>query len=126
MQKFLQHFGRICGWLALIFYVSWNVFWLYKGHLAPSIVKYYFGIPSPSTGMTRSLIALGELDGRAFFLWNPMTLPLLAIFVLTLGIITFQWLRKMPLRISPWLFRIWIGILLTAWMIKLLQYPEWI
>lgn len=69
------------------------------------IIRYFFGIPCPTCGMTRALLSLLKLELRAYFYYNAFALPVffsviaiifckcihkcflyLAIFILTLNI----------------------------------------
>lgn len=107
------------------FYIGWNIYWLLHGRVPESILLGVFGIPAPSTGMTRSLIALVRGEWVDSLLWNPFTLPVGFLFTITLrvaiGNILWRKGRVLPRRIV----QMWAACLGGAWLFKLVQGPAW-
>jgi len=54
----LAAFLRPLALAAFAGYVLWNLFWLARGAIPPSILLYCTGLPCPTTGVCRSLLAL--------------------------------------------------------------------
>ena len=99
-------------------YLVWNVVWLTSGKTPPSILRSLIGLPCPTTGCTRSLVALVHGDLRAALLWNPFTVPILILLSLSLATLLFAALRKRAL-VLPKLFGFaWLTVLLLAWISK--------
>lgn len=98
-------------------YVAWNIHWLASARIPPSILTELTGIPCPTTGGTRSLLALLEGDWSSSLSYNAMTVPL----ILLLGMTMIQVSRRRV--VDPWLGKAWLGVLGLAWVLKLLV-PE--
>lgn len=116
---------RVIGYTALGGYLLWNGYWIFRGRIPPSILLGVFHIPAPTTGMTRSCLSLLEGDLRDFFLWNPFTLPILALFLVSLGVLAWRFLGTRKACLPPYFLKLWIGLLLAAWVAKLAMGPAW-
>ena len=121
----LYRFPGILGALAFAYYLAWNIRWIAVGMVPPSILLGVFGIPAPTSGMTRSTLALLDGDWSAAFLWNPFTLPFYAVLAWTAIEVTARLLRKQRLVISKPLAITWPTILLAAWITKFVLGPQW-
>lgn len=105
------------GLSAMAVYLSWNACWLIAGHIPPSMLTGVTGIPSPTTGGTRSAVALMNGDLAKSIYYNPMTVPILGLFIVTMG----QVILKR--RGDNWLVAAWTTTLGIAWVVKLLSPP---
>lgn len=115
-------------WLAILgfsFYLAWNFFWLYQKQIPPSILLGVFGIPAPTTGMTRSTLAFLHGDILKSLRWNPLTFPILLLFIYSLQLMLTNLIRKRRRVLSTRITRSWIICLLLAWGWKLSQGPTW-
>lgn len=113
------------GAIAFIFYLGWNIHWISRGLIPPSILIGIFGIPAPTTGMTRSTLAFVHGDWVRAFLWNPFTLPFYFLLVWSAFEIFGKIIRKQKLLFSRTLVSIWIIILIGAWITKLAMPSQW-
>lgn len=118
--------GLRCVALAFfLVYVIWNGWWLAQRQFAPSLLVALTGLPAPSTGMTRSVRALLAGEWGQGLLWNPFTLPLLGLFVLSLAWLALQACRRQRLALPRGLAWGWWATLLAAWATKLLLGPQY-
>ena len=119
--------GWYCGWIALLIYAGWNTWWLLgRKCIPPSMLLELFGIPAPTTGMTRSWVCL--IDGRPLqaLLWNPLTLPVTLLYGASLAwLIWSVAFKRRVANLPPLMVKTWFVLLLVAWCIKLLQGPAW-
>jgi hypothetical protein len=116
------------AWLVIAcaaIYVGWNVYWLAHRQVPPSMALHLFGIPAPSTGMTRSVRAMREGQWRAAMQWNAFTLPILALYGASVGVLAWRACRRQRLVLPPWLGWGWLIVLVAAWVTKLVQGPAW-
>lgn len=105
----------------LVVYVSWQICWAGLGQIPPSLCLALTGWPAPTTGGTRSLLALLDGDWRLSLVHNAMSLPIAGMLILTLGWVLVQ-LRHVRRKSLPLLIvRAWIAVLSLAWIIKLCQ-----
>lgn len=121
----LIRFPGIIGTIAFIGYLAWNVRWLAASRVPPSILIEIFGIPAPTTGMTRSTVALLDGEWKTAFLWNPLTIPCYLILAWTAVEILPKLRRKQHLALSKPLAVSWPALLLTAWVTKFMLGPQW-
>ena len=110
-----RRWPTILGLSLLAMYASWNVYWHATGRIPPSILSGLTGIPSPTTGGTRSVLALMGGDLLTSLYYNPMTLPILGLLTFTIAQVA---LKR---RGDSWLAYAWIVTLGVAWVIKLLS-----
>jgi Protein of unknown function (DUF2752) len=99
-------------------YVCWNLAWLASGKIPPSALREILGVPCPTTGCTRSLTALLHGNLIASLLWNPLTIPILMLFGISLQILFLAALRKKELVLPKWMGTAWCCILVMAWISK--------
>lgn len=118
-------FPGIVGTGAFIFYVAWNVHWIANGLIPPSIVMGLWEIPAPTTGMTRSTLALAEGDWAASLLWNPWTLPFLGVITWTMAEFVWKAVTVRRLVLSRALTLVWPAVLGLAWVTKLVMGSRW-
>jgi hypothetical protein len=103
---------------AFAVYIAWNVAWLARGHIPPSMLKGFVGIPCPTTGGCRSIQALCRGQLRQSFLFNPLTLVYLGLFAYSVSVLSWQRLRGMRLVLRPALAWAWWLSLLVGWAAK--------
>lgn len=108
-----------------VVYVAWNALWLTRGQIPMSLMKALTGLPAPTTGMTRSGLAL--LDGRWLesLAWNPFTLPVVALCLFSAAWIGRRWLTRQPMLLPTWVARWWLATLAAAWIAKLIIGPRY-
>ena len=110
-----RRWPNVVGLSLLAVYISWNVYWLASGAVPPSMLTGLTGLPSPTTGGTRSVMALLDGDLARSLYFNPMTLPLIGLMAVTVGQIAVK------RRGDDWLVTAWVVLLSVAWVIKLLS-----
>jgi hypothetical protein len=76
------------------------MYFIVKGFLPPSILYKLTGIPCPTTGMYRSLIALFESDSFAFINNNPIVVFFLPLIFIILIDLLLKFNNKRTLKIS--------------------------
>lgn len=113
----------VIGWVALVVYVVWNVFWLSQGSFAPSLFKALFGLPAPTTGLTRSLLALSGGDLLLSLHWNPLAVPILVLFITTLALAV-SVIRGTRTSLPHTILILWAVVLGAAWVAKFAIGPE--
>lgn len=124
-ENFLNKLPRVIGWSFFILWIIWNIHWFTQGQLAPSVLIYYLGIPAPSTGMTRSLMALPAGDWWSSLCWNAFTVPLLVLYALSMGWLLKCLISKRKLLLPTWLGVSWLAVLIMAQISKWLMGPNW-
>jgi hypothetical protein len=107
------------------FYLLWNVYWLGQGRLPDSILKAFIGIPCPTTGCTRSIAALVHGEWLQSFLWNPIALIYISLFMGSAGLLAHQALKGKRLALPPAVVLLWAGSLAVGWILKLIIGPEY-
>jgi hypothetical protein len=106
-------------------YVAWNVVWLSRGFLPPSLLNYFTGLPCPTTGCGRSLCALWAGDLLTAVLSNPFTLLYIALICLSGAAILQRCLRGRELVLPPLLVRAWCFALCAGWAAKFVLGREY-
>ncbi len=86
--------------LGFVFYVFWNMLFLLKGIIPPSIMYKLTGIPSPTTGMYRSFIGIIQMDYGAYITNNPFVIPFIILLLCTTVILATKLKKKQPFLIS--------------------------
>lgn len=115
----------LVGTLAFVFYLGWNIRWLARGAIPPSILIGIFGIPAPTTGMTRSTFAFLRGDWRDAFLWNPFTLPFYGVLLWTTVELVLRLAKHQRPTLSKPLVIAWPVMLLAAWITKFAMGSDW-
>lgn len=119
--------GNPPGWARASFvaYVAWNAAWMAVGRIPPSALRAILGIPCPTTGCTRSIVALVHGNLHASLAWNPFTTPILILLAVSLQALFVAGLRKKELILPRWMGNAWLGVLLAAWAAKFLLGPAY-
>lgn len=112
---------KLLASIALAAYCLWNAYWLAQSRLAPSILTALTGLPCPTTGGHRGIVALARGDLLGSLCWNPFAIPIAAFFCTT---VVFA-LREIVRRRRPYLgsgFAYgWLFLLGIAWVCKLVE-----
>lgn len=105
--------------IGFVFYVVWNMFFLLKGIVPPSIMYKLTGIPSPTTGMYRSFIGIIQMDYKVYITNNPFVIPFIILLLFTTVILGTKYKNKQPLLISNNMGIIYLLILAISeiWML---------
>jgi len=115
----------VFGVAALAAYCSWWLFWLCRGMFPPAPFLSITGLPAPTTGLTRSLVCLFKADVSASLRWNPLAVPIVLLFVLSLGWLFAGIARKRKAAIPSMFLPAWLIVLAVAWLAKLLGSPRY-
>ena len=113
-----QRAGLVFGASLFVFYVGWNVYWITQYRIPPSMLKGLSGLPAPTTGGTRSLLALANGAVLESLYFNPMTLPFVGLLLFTVA----QAAKRGSANRT--VFSAWIWLLSIAWVIKLMSPQE--
>lgn len=105
----------------MVVYAMWQIFWLSGGHIPPSLCVALTGLPSPTTGGTRSFKALLSGDILLSLYHNTMTVPFVCLFLFTAGWAVFNWRRLGTNSLPRLIVRSWLVALTIAWLVKLCQ-----
>ncbi len=107
--------------LALIAYAAWWGGWIALGRrLPPSPLTWLTGMPSPTTGCTRSLRALLHGDLARSLEFHPGTVPILVLLAVTLLALGVRLSRRQPLRLPAGFLYAWLVVLALSWAAKFL------
>lgn len=101
-------------------YLIRNIRWMLVGKVPPSLLLSFLGIPCPTTGCMRSLMALLHGDLHASLLWNPFTIPIILLLALSAWMLSRAGLKKTVIVLPSWMGAAWCGVLFVAWASKLL------
>lgn len=109
----------LCG------YVVWDLYFLIRGEIPPSIFKSVTGLPCPSSGCWRSLRALMRGDWYTSLLYNPFTVVFCLLLLASVVCIARCLALKKSILLPHWLFVAWIVSLVLAWCAKFLLGSEY-
>ncbi len=109
----------------LTLYCAWWCFWLIRVSLPPAPLLVLTGIPAPTTGCTRSLLCLMRGDILSSLAYNAFAVPIALLFLLSLIWLGVKALRKKPLMLPACLLHLWLLLLGSAWLAKLLGDPAY-
>lgn len=109
----------LAGW------VGWNLYWLARGQIPPAVFKVLTGLPAPTTGGTRAMCALARGEVGESLAWNPLAVPLAALFALSVGWLVARLVCQRRLGLPKAFLWAWIGLLAVAWVVKLTGDPAW-
>jgi uncharacterized membrane protein len=103
---------------AFLFYLVWNVAWIASGQIPPSILRAIAGIPCPTTGGYRSLLALCRGEFVQSLLFNPLMLVYLLLFIYSIAVLLRQRINRKRLVLSPLIAWMWCFSLVIGWAAK--------
>lgn len=109
---------RCVALVAFVVYLGWNAMWIAKGTVPPSMLKAFAGIPCPTTGGTRSMLALCHGQWRQAFLFNPLTPVYLLLFAYSVVTLSRQMLAGKRLALRQFAARAWLAALTIGWAAK--------
>jgi len=111
--------------IAMLFvYLFWNAVWLSVGRLPPSLALALLGLPSPTTGCTRSIGCMFAGEWSSALLLNPFTLPIVALMMTSVFCLAVNALRRRRVVLQAYLGWAWLAVLSAAWAYKLASPPE--
>ena len=125
MQNGMRNGVKRFAVVAFLGYVTWNAAWLLRGHVPPSIWVYCTGLPCPTSGVCRSLLAFSRGDFAAAFFFNTFTLLYLLLVCLSAIVLLRQSLRRCELALPPLLARAWCFALCAGWAAKFVVGREY-
>lgn len=105
----------------LLIYSGWQAFWLAQGQVPPALFLALTGWPAPTTGGTRSLLALLDGNWRLSFHYNVMLLPMLAVVAVTFGWLSLNLRKLRTLSLPKPIVAAWGIVLAIAWAVKIAQ-----
>jgi len=117
-QSLIDRVVRRLSLGCFLFYLLWNAAWIAKGQIPPSILKALTGLPCPTSGGCRSLLALCRGEFYLSFCFNPLLLVYLSLFIYSLTVLLRQRIGGRRLVLSPWLAWAWCAALLVGWAAK--------
>ena len=103
-----------------MYYCVFNVYWLSYFNVPPSILYFHFDIPCPTTGCTRSFLALVDGNIGMSLHYNPFTILYFILIGITLSVLLKIIYRKDPLLLPRWVSSSWLLLLMTSWAYKLI------
>jgi hypothetical protein len=106
-------------------YCGWWTYWLLQGQLPAAPLKALTGLPAPTTGFTRGLAALWAGDVATSLHYNALAVPILALFLASLGWLAVRGLQRRPLLVPRTFLYLWVAVLAAAWMTKLFGDPRY-
>lgn len=106
-----------------VVYIGWNVAWLLVGKVPPSMLLALFGLPAPTTGMTRALRALLAGDWLRSLAYNPCTVPTVVLLGLSLVQLVRGHAKRHRWMLDQRLTWAWGATLGLAWLWTLLGTP---
>ena len=108
-----------------VVYLAWNLWWLSRLAVPPSLFAAMTGLPCPTTGGTRAFRCLLQGDVGESLRFNAMTIPLVAMFWATLAVAGSRLQSRRELSLPAWFVRAWLGLLVVAWVLKLAGSPSY-
>ncbi|TWU38247.1 DUF2752 domain-containing protein [Novipirellula artificiosorum] len=117
---------RWLAYVSLAFYLGWNLWEIMVGHRVPrSIFFAATGMPCPTTGGTRSMLALLQGDLALALHFNPFAIPITALAVISIIHLVVCRLRPPhPFRLPNLYLPLWLTLLGIAWVYQLAWYPR--
>lgn len=107
------------------FYLLWNALWIASGKVPVSILTGLTGIPCPTTGCTRSIIALFHAQWLQAFLWNTFTLVYVILLAYSGSVLATQFVRRKRLVLKPFVAHLWMVSLAAGWVVKIILGPKY-
>ena len=112
---------KLLASIALTSYCLWNAYWLAQSRLAPSILTALTGLPCPTTGGYRGIVALARGDLLGSLCWNPFAIPLVAFFLTTVVFALREIARRRRPSLGSGFAYGWLFLLGIAWVYKLVE-----
>jgi hypothetical protein len=102
-------------------YLAWNAWWLAGGRVPGSIFRAATGLPCPTTGGTRSALALLSGDIYASLAHNPFTLVFIGLLGWSVTALVRSYRRLGHAELGRGTGLAWFATLGVAWVFKLAQ-----
>jgi len=109
----------------LTIYVGWNLYWLARLQVPPSLFQSLSGLPCPTTGCTRSVFALGRGEVLESLRFNALAIPICLLLVVSATQLAWQLAARQRMVLGRPLAVLWGVILPLAWIVKLLGDPAY-
>jgi len=106
-------------------WLAWNVMWLARGQLPPSALRQLAGLPVPTTGMTRAVLALGEGRWLTALCFSPLGGVYLLLTAVSLMVLVRRWRQRTALVLPRGLAVAWATSLAAGWLLKFLIGPRY-
>ena len=116
---------RTVAGVLLAVYLGWNGYWLAQGELPPSLFLAATGLPCPTTGCTRSLLAWGRGEWMEALRYNPFSLVFVLLFVASGAQVALQLVRGTRPVMAPPTAWCWGICLAAGWIYKLASDPSY-
>ncbi len=113
---------RVFAAALFVVYLWWNAYWLARGRMAPALFLGLTGIPAPTTGSSRSLLALADGDWRESLRQNALAVPLTAVFFYAILRVVWCVARRRRVALPAWIAWSWLGLLAVAGIAKVAVY----
>jgi hypothetical protein len=121
----LQKFLRIAAIVGFAAYCVWNVYWLSRGQIPPSMFLSATGLPAPTTGGSRAVFHFCRGEAQESLRYNAMAIPILLLFILSIGWLARQVATRRRLLLPFGFFWAWLLVLSVAWVLKLTGDPQY-
>ncbi len=106
--------------ISFTFYCLWQIYWLWHKKIPPSIFEKLTGIPCPTSGGCRSIDMYCQGNFVEGFLWNPMSLIFIVLFIISVLSICNKIIKKDKLYLNKFIVYAWFYSLLIGWFFKFL------
>lgn len=116
---------RTIAMAAFLVYLTWNIFWLAHRTIPPSILTALCGLPCPTTGGCRSILALMHGNFRQSILWNPLSLIYCGLIAYSGITMLRQACKGEKIHLSSTASRAWYAALLVGWAAKFAIGPRY-
>ncbi len=116
---------RCAAIATFIVYCLWWAYWLAHGQLPPALFRAVTGLPAPTTGMTRALLALREGQWRSSLAFNAMAIPIACLTGVTLACACVQAVRGRRIALPRGIVWTWVLLLAVAWVLKLVSARQY-
>ncbi len=100
-------------------YVGWNLLHVFLLQIPASLSVALAGIPCPTTGGTRALVAMSQGDVMGSLAWNPFAVPILLLVAASCTKLASNWFKSKRFRLSQRWLRCWMWLLGVAWITQL-------
>ena len=109
----------------LAVYGGWNLYWLAQLQLAPSLFQTLTGLPCPTTGCTRSFLALCRAEWQESLRFNALLVPICLLAIVSVLLLGGQAVQRRKLSLPSVLVVLWGIVLPLAWILKLAGDPRY-
>jgi hypothetical protein len=122
--RLIEFFVQSVAFGTFGFYLLWNALWIASGRVPVSILQALAGVPCPTTGCTRSVLALLHGEWSQAFLWNPFALAYVLLLAYSGTVLARQFLKRERLVLRPFVGHLWAVALAAGWIAKFALGPR--